>query len=59
MAGSSSILTRRLNLSDEDGKAAVTLGIGRTFVILLDDAVLVASIGSSTTASRPRDSLLL
>jgi len=47
-AGFSSLLTRRLNLSDEDGRIAVTLGIGAgigaIFGAPLGGAVLAASI---------------
>ncbi|MDT5223262.1 MAG: chloride channel protein family [Mycobacterium sp.] len=47
-AGFSSLLTRRLNLSDEDGRIAVALGIGAgigaIFAAPLGGAVLAASI---------------
>jgi chloride channel protein, CIC family len=47
-AGFSSLLTRRLNLSDEDGRTAVALGIGAgigaIFAAPLGGAVLAASI---------------
>ncbi|WP_077078070.1 chloride channel protein [Mycobacterium numidiamassiliense] len=47
-AGFCSLLTRRLNLSDEDGRAAVALGIGAgigaIFAAPLGGAVLAASI---------------
>jgi chloride channel protein, CIC family len=47
-AGFSSLLTRRLNLSDEDGRMAVALGIGAgigaIFAAPLGGAVLAASI---------------
>jgi chloride channel protein, CIC family len=47
-AGFSSLLTRRLNLSDEDGRMAVALGIGTgigaIFAAPLGGAVLAASI---------------
>ncbi|MFV0495140.1 chloride channel protein [Mycobacterium sp.] len=48
-AGFSSLLTRRLNLSDEDGRIAVALGIGAgigaIFAAPLGGAALTASIG--------------
>ncbi|BBX98782.1 chloride channel protein [Mycobacterium lacus] len=48
-AGFSSLLTRRLDLSDEDGRTAVALGIGAgigaIFAAPLGGAVLAASIG--------------
>lgn len=48
-AGFSSLLTRRLGLSDEDGRVAVALGIGAgigaIFAAPLGGAVLAASIG--------------
>ena len=54
-AGFSSLLTRRLDLSDEDGGTAVALGIGAgigaIFAAPLGGAVLAASLPTATTST--------